>query len=107
MLTLPCYVVIRCAMKSNTRFSMSRLARHDITEILQYTEESWGRHQRNVYLRELVRAGRQLTAFPEMGRESESREVRELVLRHHVILYQYRDDTVTILRVLNPRRLRR
>jgi toxin ParE1/3/4 len=85
---------------------MSRLARRDVTEILQYTEESWGRHQRNVYLRDLVRAGRQLATFPEMGRDADN-GIRELVLRHHVVLYQYDDESVTILRVLNPRQLRR
>ncbi|MBA3378040.1 MAG: type II toxin-antitoxin system RelE/ParE family toxin [Chloroflexia bacterium] len=54
---------------------------------------------------DLKRAARRLQAFPEMGRERED-GAREYMLRHHVVLYRHQDDTVYILRVMHPRRLR-
>ncbi len=45
--------------------------------------------------------------FPEIGRPSPHAEnERELILKYHTIVYRYRDNTVTILRIVNPRRRR-
>jgi toxin ParE1/3/4 len=93
-------------MKSSIRIIIQPSAEVDIREIMRYTEATWGRGQRNAYFSELRRAARQLLVFPEMGREVDD-GIRELVLRHHIVLYRYDDDIVTVLRVLNPRQLRR
>ena len=92
-------------MKSNIRLAFARLAVQDVREILQYTNEQWGRRQRNAYFGELKRAARQLQAFPEMGRLTDE-GVRELVVQRHIVLFRHPDDVVTIRRVLTPRRLR-
>lgn len=98
-------VACRCAMLSGTNLIISPDAEVDIRDILRYTLETWGRPQRNAYFAELKRAARRLQAFPEIGRERED-GVREYAFRHHVILYRHEGDTVTILRVMHPRRLR-
>jgi toxin ParE1/3/4 len=92
-------------MKSSISIIVLPAAEHDVREILRYTEKQWGRRQRNLYYGELKRAARQLQAFPEMGHLTD-KGVRELVVKRHIVLYRYDDDIVTVLRVLNPRRLR-
>jgi len=92
-------------MPSSISLVITPDAEADVRDILRYTLEQWGRPQRNAYFAELKRAARLIQAFPEMGRERDP-GVREHPLRHHVILYRYEDDTVTILRVMHPRRLR-
>lgn len=57
------------------------------------------------YLTVLYEAFERIRSFPEVGRECEA-GIREHAIRHHVVLYRYDDDTVTILRVMHPRRLR-
>ena len=50
-------------------------------------------------------AFRRIQTFPEIGRPSQNAsEERELILRHHIIVYRYADEVVTILRIVNPRR---
>lgn len=81
-------------------------AERDVREILAYTLAEWGREQRNAYFVVLKQAVRRLQRFPEMGRMIGS-GIRELPVSHHVILYRYEKDAITILRVMHPRRLRR
>lgn len=95
----------RCAMPSGTNLIITPEAETDIRDILRYTMDHWGRSQRNAYLGELKRAARRVQAFPEIGRERGA-GVREYMLRHHIVLYRHQDDTVYILRVMHPRRLR-
>jgi len=58
-----------------------------------------------LYFAELKKAARRIQAFPEIGRVLES-GVRQHTLRHHVVLYRFENDTVTVLRVMHPRQLR-
>jgi toxin ParE1/3/4 len=94
-------------MTSNTRLVVLPSAEHDVRDILRYTELQWGRAQRNAYFRELRAVAERLLAFPELGHVAED-GTREFSLRHHVVLYRYdsTSNTVTILRVMHPRRLR-
>ena len=92
-------------MQSNIRLIITPDAETDIRDILRYTQEQWGRPQRNAYFAVLKQAARRIQSFPEIGRECES-GVREYALRHHVVLYRFEGDTVSILRVMHPRRLR-
>ena len=54
-------------------------------------------------------AFRQIQAFPDIGKVTdESRpNIRQYQVEHHLILYRREPGAVTILRVVNPRRLRR
>lgn len=96
-------------MMSSINLAFSAEAEDDIDSILAYTFETWGTAQEVAYRVVLWNAFQRIQAFPEIGRQvSEDREdLREHILEHHIILYRYADDTVTILRVVNPRRRRR
>ncbi|MDQ3653690.1 MAG: type II toxin-antitoxin system RelE/ParE family toxin [Chloroflexota bacterium] len=96
-------------MTSNIELRVSPEAERNIDDILQYTLKTWGNGQAMTYYTLLWNAFRRVQAFPEIGRRAtENRpEVRELVLEYHTIVYRYRDNTVTILRIVNPRRGRR
>ncbi len=78
----------------------------DIDSILAYTFDTWGSAQEVTSRLVLWNAFRRIQTFPEIGRlVSEDRDdLRERILEHHIILYRYHENTVTILRILNPRR---
>ncbi|HYI25012.1 MAG TPA: type II toxin-antitoxin system RelE/ParE family toxin [Thermomicrobiales bacterium] len=92
-------------MTSPTRLRFTRAFQRDIDDILQYTLDRWGKDQADTYEADLYQAIEQLRQFPQLGRLVAGRN-RELPVRHHIILYEYTGETVTVLRVIHPRRLR-
>jgi len=92
-------------MTSSIDLVISFEARQDIYDVLQYTIDIWGDEQADIYERMLDAAFHRIRSFPEIGRVQDE-GIRAYAIRHHVILYRYEDDTVTILRVMHPRRLR-
>lgn len=97
-------------MTSHTELRFTRLAEANIRDILQYSVRTWGTDQRDTYAEILANAFHRIRLFPEIGRVSgDDPTIRELHLEHHTILYRYDTDAnaVIILRVINPRRLRR
>jgi plasmid stabilization system protein ParE len=95
-------------MTSNIELRVSPRAEQDLAALLNYTRKTWGTGQEDAYALVIRNAFGRIQAFPEIGRRvSEQRPtVRELVLEYHTIVYRYRGNTVTILRVVNPRRRR-
>lgn len=96
----------RSLMTSSTELRVSREAERNIDDILQYTLKTWGNGQAMTYYTMLWDAFCRIQTFPEIGKQAspDSSQVRELVLEYHTIVYRYRDSTVTILRIVNPRR---
>lgn len=92
-------------MTSSIRLRFTQRANRDIDDILQYTLDQWGLAQMRAYEQALFDAFEKLRRFPETGRVHED-GLREFVLRHHVILYRFDADTITVLRVMHQRRLR-
>ena len=87
-------------------FTLSNKAKDDLKEIGRYTEKTWGRKQRNVYLGMLDACFHQMAAKPTKGKEC--REIRDgyrkLTAGSHVIFFrQTSDDTIEIIRVLHGR----
>ncbi len=95
-------------MTSNTKLIISPSAHRDWRVILHYTRRRWGAAQEDAYDDVIWSACQRIQAFPEIGRQvSQDRpELREHILEHHTIVYRYQDHTVTILRIVNPRRRR-
>lgn len=95
-------------MMSNIELRVSPRAEQDLAAIWNYTRTTWGTGQEDVYALVIRSAFGRIQAFPEIGRRAAGNrpEVRELVLEYHTIIYRYRSDTVTILRIVNPRRRR-
>lgn len=95
-------------MTSNTDLVISSDAERDIQEILHYTLDTWGDDQVTAYWSVIWDALQRIRAFPTMGRSSPyASDEREVVLEHHTIVYRYQSNTVTILRIVSPRRRRR
>ena len=92
-------------MTSNTRLQFTAAFQSDIADILQYTIELWGPEQADKYEDEIFEALERLRQYPELGRLVSGSE-REMAIRHHVVLYDFIGTTVTLLRILHPRRLR-
>ena len=80
-------------------------AQDDINQIQQYTYDTFGLDQLDAYEAQLYDAFDRIREHPLIGREGED-GVRELVLRHHVVLHEFDGETVMRSRVMHPRRFR-
>lgn len=87
-------------------FTLTRKAKEDLKEIARYTQERWGREQRDLYLRLLDGCFRQLAGKPSQGSDcSEIRAgYRKLIAGRHIIFYrQSAGDKIEIVRILHGR----
>lgn len=50
------------------KFHLTRRAVDDLTEIWEYTLETWSEHQADIYYRQLIETCQELASHPEMGR---------------------------------------
>lgn len=76
---------------------------------MRYTADTWGTGRAESYETLLWNSFGRLKDFPELGRPSlHVPGERELILEHHIVTYRYDEslDTVTVLRIVNPRRRR-
>ncbi len=85
-------------------FRLSVEAQRDLLGIGKYTEEQWGKKQRNGYLKQLDAAFRLLGSKPEIGHAVD--HIRKGCRQHpqgsHVIYYRAGSATkVEIIRVLH------
>lgn len=95
-------------MTSSTELRLSLRAEANIRNILQYTLQTWGTGQRDAYQQRLGQAFLTIRDFPDIGYPvAAGSPIRAYHLEHHTIVYRRDPETVTILRVVNPRRLRR
>ena len=88
------------------RFTLTNRALADLKDIGRYTQDQWGREQRNKYLTMLDSCFRQLAANPLKGKDcSDIRSgYRKFNLGSHVIFYrQLSEGNVEIVRVLHGR----
>ncbi len=85
-------------------FVLTRKAREDMLSIGRYTEEKWGKEQRNRYLSMLDKAFFTLTENPSLGRSCDAvkQGYRAYSIGKHVIFYQREaPETVKIVRILH------
>lgn len=98
-------------MRSSTELIVLPEAEYDIRDIYQYTRETWPRAQADTYDDFLEHAFHRIQTFPEIGRMAadDDPSIREYALRQHIVIYRHDLDAnvMTVLRVVNPRRLRR
>jgi len=92
-------------MTSSIELRFTPDAQQDIDQIQQYTFDRWGREQMERYQSMIYESFERIRSFPEIGHVRND-GVREFSIRHHVILYRHEAETVTIVRVVHPRRLR-
>lgn len=87
-------------------FTLTNRAKADVKEIGRYTQERWGREQRNTYITKLDACFRQLAANSSTGKEcNDIREgYRKFAVGSHVVFYRHLNgDTIEIVRVLHGR----
>lgn len=91
----------------STEFRLSRLARLDLIEISDYTQDTWGDVQAERYLDGLEACFWRLVQNPELGRPCASlpEGYRRLEHGRHVIFYRLDRQGVFIARILHQRML--
>ena len=85
-------------------FSLTNMAKADLKEIARFTQNRWGREQRNLYLQMLDVSFQQLAANPLKGKDCSDIRIgyRKLNAGSHAIFYrQTLVDTIEIVRVLH------
>lgn len=87
------------------RLRLTPAARGDLSQIWDYTEETWGAAQAEKYLGELYAAMQRLVADPDRGRACyEIRQgYRRFAIERHVIFYRAETDGLDVIRVLHQR----
>lgn len=88
-------------------FRLSAKAKADIKQIARFTEQRWGRLQRNHYLAELDHAFQQLSENVSLGTACDSIRVgyRKFPVGSHFIFYRPGDaSAIDIIRVVHKHR---
>ena len=87
-------------------FKVTRKAREDLISIGQYTENEWGKPQRNSYLKQLDACFTQIAEAPEIGINCDFIKAgyRKFPQGSHLIFYRLdSESTVEIIRILHKR----
>jgi len=85
-------------------FTLTNMAKADLKEIANFTQNRWGREQRNLYLQMLDVSFQQLAANPLKGIDCSDIRLgyRKLNAGSHVIFYrQTLPDMIEIVRILH------
>jgi len=85
-------------------FTLTNMAKADLKEIAKFTQNRWGREQRDLYLQMLDVSFQQLAANPLKGKDCSDIRLgyRKLNTGSHVIFYrQTLTDTIEIVRILH------
>jgi len=76
----------------------------DLETIYDVTVRMWGLHQAEHYVSQIRATIERLCVHPGSGREYDNiDQVRSIPSGRHLIFYSWRDDTITIIRVLHDR----
>jgi toxin ParE1/3/4 len=86
------------------RFRVTLEAQEDLGEIARYTEQMWGREQRNSYLENIENTFERITTHPAIGQTCDLVRPGYLFIPigSHLLFYRVTDDNVIeIIRVLH------
>jgi toxin ParE1/3/4 len=80
-------------------------ARHDLADILVYSERLWGHRQRGIYRAALRRGFETVRDNPGIGiaRDEIEPGMRAHAVEHHVLYDRLNDEVVEIARILHER----
>ena len=85
---------------------LTRKAKDDMLFIGRYTENKWGKNQRNIYLKMLDRAFFALAENPFLGRSCDSIKLgyKAYSTGKHIIFYTHENQkTIKIIRILHQK----
>ncbi len=86
------------------KFRLSNAAKDDLKRIAIYTDERWGKEQRNSYLRQLDHRFHKIAENPSIGKPCDHIRpgYRKAAEGSHVIFYKiHQSDDVDIIRILH------
>jgi toxin ParE1/3/4 len=86
-------------------FQLSEKAMDDLRAIARYTQEKWGRDQRNKYLYMLDAGFNAIAQQPEIGIACDYIRIgyRKHPVGRHLIFYRQSGDRIIIVRILHER----
>lgn len=86
-------------------FRLTARAKRDLKEIGRYTQDVWGREQRNKYLARLDASFHELANSPQKGRSCEDIRTgyRKYQVGRHVLYYRQTAVDIEIIRILHDR----
>jgi toxin ParE1/3/4 len=86
-------------------FRLTELAKQDLRSIGRYTQLTWGREQRNLYLTKLDACFQLLAQEPTRGKSCDDVRpgYRKYHVGRHLIFYRQSTEGVEIVRVLHDR----
>jgi toxin ParE1/3/4 len=86
-------------------FSLTELAKQDLRSIGRYTQLTWGREQRNLYLTKIDACFHLLAKEPQRGKVCDDVRpgYRKYHVGRHLIFYRQSTEGVEIVRVLHDR----
>lgn len=94
-------------MSSPNRYTLrlSRQAEADLESILQYTYETYGERQRQIYADALHEAFETITGNPGLGHRRPDLSEHHLAfhIEHHFVVYTVSGQTVNVSRILYER----
>ena len=84
---------------------LSELAQQDLEDILQYTLQTWGAAQMDIYAERLQGGISLLLANPALGRSREDwfEGCRIYQIEHHLIVYEIGDHDIRVARICHKR----
>jgi len=87
-------------------FKVTNKAKEDLIGIARFTEATWGRDQRKLYLKQLDSTFHALAENPSLGRKCD--EIRQAYYKYpdgsHVIFFRLgTDSSIDIIRILHKR----
>lgn len=86
-------------------FRLTKRAKADLKDIGRYTQNTWGREQRNRYLATLDASFHDLAQTPQKGRSCDDirQGYRKYQVGRHVIFYRQDKADIEIIRILHDR----
>ncbi len=86
-------------------FRLTELALKDLRSIGRYTQNTWGREQRNIYLKRLDDCFQFLGQQPQRGKACNDIRLgyRKYHVGRHVIFYRIAFEGIEIIRILHER----
>jgi toxin ParE1/3/4 len=86
-------------------FRLTAKATADLKSIGRYTQDTWGREQRNKYLRQLDDSFHMLAQEPHKGRPCDDIRggYRKYHVGRHLIFYRQAGKDIEIIRILHDR----
>ena len=86
-------------------FRLTKKAIEDLRSIARYTENTWGRDQRNTYLSKLDSSFHTISREPQIGLSCDDirKGYRKYHVGRHLIFYRLAGTQIDIIRILHDR----